>query len=202
MSSSSSPLPRSPHRLLQIQLKLKKLCPLPQMQLTTSLQLRAPPQRQIRRATTQRQLTLPYLRLSGSGTASSSTSTSTSLSSSPAKLKQSYSNELFVGGISPDDETTLNRTLPSDSTYSCSICQSLLVHPVAIPCHPTKAHIFCFHCLRKALDTSKQCPLCRKLVTAPPTYVEDLATALAAIFPEQQSSTQVIWSKAWDGVAF
>ena len=46
------------------------------------------------------------------------------------------------------------------SEFDCPICQRQLADPSSLPCK----HSFCLTCLTTALDSSLQCPLCRKEV--------------------------------------
>ncbi|KAK7026163.1 hypothetical protein R3P38DRAFT_2947349 [Favolaschia claudopus] len=178
--------------------KKTKALPTGQTQLTSTLQL-------VRSSSSQTRMARYLRSTTTTGRAGPSSSLSSNLSSSsnlsPRSPKFKYTNAVFVNGVSPDD-VNIDRTLPTDSEFICSICQNLLTNPVAIPCLPSKAHTFCYHCLRQWLDTSKDCPLCRTHISAPPTHVADLATALATIYPKKQVNTEVLWARAWVGVNF
>ncbi len=53
---------------------------------------------------------------------------------------------------------------------TCSICLSNVVGPAGLPCN----HIFCFGCITKwARETATTCPLCKKVNSVRPLYVNE-----------------------------
>merc|ERR1719440_1808923 len=69
------------------------------------------------------------------------------------------------------------------SDFECPICSSLLYKPLAIPC----GHAFCEECLRRSLDHTSACPLCREVCYLPPEAKPNLLlTALIRkLYPQE-----------------
>lgn len=49
---------------------------------------------------------------------------------------------------------------------SCPVCMSLVADPFVTPC----GHTFCFACVSKALETSRNCPSCSAALAADAIY--------------------------------
>ena len=63
---------------------------------------------------------------------------------------------------SKEKVNTGNVASPSSSTLECTICSETIQIPyVMVPC----GHLFCDPCSKKSLQKSKNCPICRQLVT-------------------------------------
>ncbi|KAJ7855146.1 hypothetical protein B0H14DRAFT_3449158 [Mycena olivaceomarginata] len=97
---------------------------------------------------------------------------------------------LYVDGRVPAHQPT------SHTYYRCSLCSSAKAHPVSYLC----GHSHCYACIRIWLETEWSCPVCNEIMTRPPHRHFSEEDAIADMFPEWASSTQVKYS--WDWLTF
>ncbi|KAF7371463.1 CUE domain-containing protein [Mycena venus] len=122
-------------------------------------------------------------------------------SPSSIPLRRLYVNGIPPWGLPPN---VVDRTPPDESEHKCTICAQIFSHPVSLACDNQQGHghIFCYGCIRQAVVTSMNCPVCRTRIRAKPARMAPYEAALATLFPEQLDQSQVVWVKAWDGVDF
>ncbi|KAJ7107134.1 hypothetical protein C8R44DRAFT_744992 [Mycena epipterygia] len=113
---------------------------------------------------------------------------------------------LYVSGTPPWGlpPNVVDRTPPNDSAHKCTICAQIFSHPVSVACDNQQGHghIFCYGCIRQAVATSMNCPICRTRIHAKPARMPPYEAALASLFPDQLDQSQVVWANAWDGIEF
>ncbi|KAM9722900.1 tripartite motif containing 35-28 [Menidia menidia] len=56
------------------------------------------------------------------------------------------------------DEGMPEEPLPIQQDLTCPVCQCIFQDPVLLPC----SHSFCRECLRRSLEVSRRCPVCRE----------------------------------------
>ncbi|KAJ7617535.1 hypothetical protein DFH06DRAFT_1145208 [Mycena polygramma] len=80
--------------------------------------------------------------------------------------------------------------------HQCAICLHLKAHPVSCSC----GHSYCYVCIRKALEYSWNCPVCRAPMTGKPAQDWDVANAIRFDFPNRRDGSMVSYS--WEGLTF
>jgi superfamily II DNA or RNA helicase len=63
--------------------------------------------------------------------------------------------------IQKEKINSLTERISYISSKSCSICMELITNPIMLEC----THIYCGSCLMKWLNTNKNCPNCRSIIT-------------------------------------
>jgi len=88
-----------------------------------------------------------------------------------------------MGELAHDSEVTYTAVSPKSDNYGvldaavlehlkeatkteldCQVCYALFLEPLTTPC----GHTFCRKCIRRALDHSNMCPVCRRIMAIPP----------------------------------
>ncbi|KAJ6610141.1 hypothetical protein B0H10DRAFT_2061508 [Mycena sp. CBHHK59/15] len=101
--------------------------------------------------------------------------------------------DLLVNGI------LLSGSWECDSPiFRCSICLGLKSHPVSTPF----GHMFCFVCIRLALESSFNCPFCSSMLHNAPHRVHDFEELITSTYPNQPDNTVIQWDTAWSGLRF
>lgn len=109
----------------------------------------------------------------------------------------SFPPEISVKNDEPSREATSVANIFREN-YTCAICQELMVGAYSfVPC----GHLYCGICIANWLDRSKQCPNCRKQLTAVCTRqvtVDNIIEGSLAFLTEEEKKIRVEKQNEWN----